>query len=208
MTRQSSFGTCQVCGTRSSKAAMTAHLRKCLPRAGDGATVDGLLIRIEAMGAPMYWMDCAVRCDAKLKQLDRLLRRTWLECCGHLSAFTAGSRDPIGMSVLIEKALMSAENRLAYEYDFGSTTALVISHSGQIGAVLEHPVRVVARNEPIIWACDVCGEPATAICTQCVYDDRGFCCAKHATKHSCGTDMLLPVVNSPRMGVCGYTGEG
>jgi hypothetical protein len=131
---------------------MAAHLRKCLPRVGDGATVDGLLIRIEAMGAPMYWMDCVAR--------------------------------------------------------FGSTTALVISHSGHIGAVLDKPVRVAARNEPPVWACDACGEPATAICTQCIYDERGFCCAKHATKHPCGTDMLLPVVNSPRMGVCGYAGEG
>lgn len=208
MVRQSSFGVCQMCGTRSGKAAMAAHLRKCLPRAGDGAAVDGLVIRIQAMGAPMYWMDCAVRVDAKLKQLDALLRRTWLECCGHLSAFSTGGRSRIGMGVVIEKALASAGNRVAYEYDFGSTTALVISHSGHIDAVFDKPIRVVARNEPIVWACDVCGEPATAICTQCVYDERGFCCAKHATKHSCGTDMLLPVVNSPRMGVCGYAGEG
>lgn len=208
MARQSSFGICEVCGTRSSKAAMAAHLRKCLPRAGDGARVDGLLIRIQAMGAPMYWMDCAARVDARLKQLDALLRRTWLECCGHLSAFSTGGLGRIGMSVVIEKALASTGNRVAYEYDFGSTTALVISQSGHIGAVLDKPIRVVARNEPIVWGCDVCGEPATVICTQCVYDDRGFCCAKHATKHSCGSDMLLPVVNSPRMGVCGYTGEG
>ena len=208
MVRQSSFGICEVCGTRSGKASMAAHLRKCLPDAGAGATVDGFLIRVQATGAPMYWMDCAVRVDAKLKQLDSLLRRTWLECCGHLSAFSTGSRGRIGMSVAIEKAFASAEHRVAYEYDFGSTTALVISQSGHIGAVLDKPVRVVARNEPIVWACDACGEPATAICTQCVYDDRGFCCAKHATKHSCGSDMLLPVVNSPRMGVCGYTGEG
>ncbi len=208
MVRQSSFGICEVCGTRIGKASMAAHLRKCLPRAGDGATVDGLLIRVQATGAPMYWMDCAVRVDANLKHLDTLLRRTWLECCGHLSEFSTGDRGRIGMSVVIEKALSSTRNRVAYEYDFGSTTALVISHLGCIGAALGKPVRVVARNEPPVWACDVCREPATSICTQCVYDERGFCCAKHATKHSCGTDMLLPVVNSPRMGVCGYTGEG
>lgn len=208
MVRQSSFGICEKCGTRMGKAAMAAHLRKCLPATGQGAAVNGLLIRVQAMGAPMYWMDCAVRSDAKLKQLDRLRRRTWLECCGHLSAFTTGGRGRIGMSVLVEKALLAAGNRLGYEYDFGSTTALVISATERISAVFDTLVRVVARNEPPVWACDVCGEPATAICTQCLYDNRGFCCATHARKHSCGTDMLLPVVNSPRMGVCGYTGEG
>lgn len=208
MVRQSSFGTCEVCGARSGKAAMAAHLRKCLPREADGAMVDGLLIRVQATGAPTYWMDCAARVDANLKHLDTLLRRTWLECCGHLSQFSTGHRRRIGMGVGIERALLSAGNRVDYEYDFGSTTALVISHLGGIAAVLGKPVRVVARNEPPVWSCDVCGEPATAICTQCVYDEMGFCCTKHATKHSCGTDMLLPVVNSPRMGVCGYTGEG
>ena len=185
---------------------MAAHLRKCLPHAHAGATAAGLLIRVQATGAPMYWMDCAVRVDAKLQQLDSLLRRTWLECCGHLSAFSTRGQGRIGMSVAIAKALTPADDRVAYEYDFGSTTALVISLSGPIGAFRDEPIRVVARNEPLVWACDTCGEPATTICTQCVYDDRGFCCAKHATKHSCGRDMLLPVVNSPRMGVCGYTG--
>ncbi len=208
MARQSSFGVCVVCGARSGKAAMAAHLRKCLPREDDRAEVDGLLIRVQAAGAPMYWMDIAARGSAKLKHLDALLRRTWLECCGHLSAFSTSDQRRIGMSAVIETAVASGGGRLAYEYDFGSTTALVISELGPIGAVLDKPVRVVARNEPIVWACDVCGKPATALCTQCVYDERGFCCAKHATKHSCGTDMLLPVVNSPRMGVCGYTGEG
>lgn len=186
---------------------MAAHLRKCLRREGDGATVDALLIRVQAQGTPMYWMDCALRIDANLKHLDTLLRRTWLECCGHLSEFSAGNRRRVGMSVSIEKALTLVGNRLGYEYDFGSTTALVVSDLGPVGVALGKPIRVVARNEPPVWPCDVCGAPATEICTQCLYDDQGFCCAKHATQHECGADMLLPVVNSPRMGVCGYTGE-
>lgn len=208
MARQSSFGVCEACGARSGKAAMAAHLRKCLPLEDDDAKVDGFLIRVEAAGAPMYWLDIAARAGAKLKHLDALLRRTWLECCGHLSEFSASGQRRLGMSAVVETAVSSAGGRLAYEYDFGSTTALVISQLGPIGAVLDNPVRVVARNEPPVWACDACGEPAIAICTQCIYDERGFCCAKHAKKHSCGSDMLLPVVNSPRMGVCGYAGEG
>lgn len=208
MVRQSLFGICEVCGTRSGKAAMAGHLRKCLLRAGDVATVDALLIRVQATGAPMYWLDCAVRVDANLKHLDTLLRRTWLECCGHMSEFSAGSRRSIGMSVSIEKGLALAGNRLSYEYDFGSTTELTVSQSGHVDVALGKPIRVVARNEPPVWKCDECDAPATDICTQCAYDDRGFCCSKHATKHKCGADVLLPAVNSPRMGVCGYTGGG
>ena len=208
MARQSSFGICEICATRSGKSAMAAHLRKCLPREGGVPTVEALLIRVQAPGTPLYWMDCAARVDANLKHLDTLLRRTWLECCGHLSEFSVGTGRRIGMSVAIEKALTIAGNRLGYEYDMGSTTALVVSELGPVAAALGKPIRVVARNEPPVWACDACGAPATEICTQCQYDERGFCCGKHATKHACGADMLLPVVNSPRMGVCGYTGEG
>jgi hypothetical protein len=35
-----------------------------------------------------------------------------------------------------------------------------------------------------------------------------FVCSDHARDHACGEEeSLMPVVNSPRMGVCGYTGE-
>lgn len=169
--------------------------------------MDALLIRVQSAGAPMYWMDCAVRINANLNHLDSLLRRIWLECCGHLSEFSAGNRQRVDMRVSIERALALAGNRLGYEYDFGSTTALVVTDLRPVGVVLEKPIRVVARNEPPVWPCDVCGAPATAICTQCLYDEQGFCCATHASQHECGSDMLLPVVNSPRMGVCGYAGE-
>ena len=33
-----------------------------------------------------------------------------------------------------------------------------------------------------------------------------FLCEVHTEKHDCGEEALLPVVNSPRMGMCGYTG--
>ncbi len=36
--------------------------------------------------------------------------------------------------------------------------------------------------------------------------DAGWLCDSCAEDHKCGEDMLLPVVNSPRTGVCGYTG--
>ena len=122
------------------------------------------------------------------------------------SEFSAGRRQRFGMTVRIEKALAFAANRLGYEYDFGSTTALVVSLSGHVDVALPKPTRVVARNEPPVWACDVCGQPATDVCTQCLGDEPGFCCSKHAAKHGCGVEALLPVVNSPRMGVCAYTG--
>ena len=32
-------------------------------------------------------------------------------------------------------------------------------------------------------------------------------CDEHAETHDCGGEYFLPVVKSPRVGVCGYTGD-
>ena len=54
--------------------------------------------------------------------------------------------------------------------------------------------------------CEKCGQPAVWVCSSCIYDNGGWLCDAHTRKHKCGEEMLLPVVNSPRVGMCGYTG--
>jgi predicted RNA-binding Zn-ribbon protein involved in translation (DUF1610 family) len=97
-----------------------------------------------------------------------------------------------------------------YEYDFGSTTHLTIKVVGErMGRLERSPVRLAARNVAPVWPCAVCGEPAALVCAYC-RDGGGnpFVCAGHQNDHACGEDEgFLPAVNSPRMGVCGYTGE-
>ena len=45
------------------------------------------------------------------------------------------------------------------------------------------------------------------VCAFCG-DDGGFVCEAHRASHACSEDdeAFLPVVNSPRMGVCAYAG--
>jgi hypothetical protein len=190
---------------------MVAHLKDCLSvqsGTGPGAGPQPLLLlRGQANGTPGFWVDLAVKREAKLKDVDQFLRRIWLECCGHLSEFYGGARRKVSMNTKVSDAFGAIAERLGYVYDFGSSTELVVSLSGTIEGTCKNAVRLVARNEPPIWPCDTCGEAATAVCTQCLYEGQGFCCAGHASTHDCGEEMLLPVVNSPRMGVCGYTGE-
>ncbi|MGD9101357.1 MAG: hypothetical protein PVF45_12830, partial [Anaerolineae bacterium] len=92
------------------------------------------------------------------------------------------------------------------EYDFGTTTYLdlrvVAERQGAASA--GQPVQIMARNNPPDYRCKDCGEPATLIC---VYCDYPLLCDKCAETHECGEDGFLPVVNSPRMGMCGYTGD-
>lgn len=51
---------------------MVGHLRKCLPVASDAGVSKALLVRAQATRAPAFWLDCAVKTDAKMKDLDRL----------------------------------------------------------------------------------------------------------------------------------------
>ena len=195
-----SFGICEECGTRVGKAAMRTHLRKCLPVTSGAARATSVLVRAQARGESIFWLDVAGSSDATLKSLDGLLRREWLECCGHLSEFTNRQRRSISMNRRIGEVLGSPGDRLDYVYDFGSSTELVVSHVGIVDAPPAKRLRVVARNEAPTWPCDECGVTATTVCVECAGEGGGFSCATHTAAHQCGEEMLLPVVNSPRMG--------
>jgi hypothetical protein len=167
-----------------------------------------LLLQIEAARDARYWLLVEVRANATLAQLDAFLRDIWLECCGHLSAFVVDRRE-VGMRATTAAAFGTPGIGFAYEYDFGSTTALV----GQVlsarqGAVGRAPLRLLARNDPLREACAECAERATLVCPYCIDSEEKYLfCDAHARNHEhADEEVYLPVVNSPRMGVCGYTG--
>jgi len=168
----------------------------------------------------MYWMHLEVPADITLTTLDRFLRDTWLECCGHLSAFEIGGvryasdagmysgwgTDDKSMGVKLSRVLSPGQTSY-YEYDFGTTTELTLKVVGEReGEAQGKAIQVLARNEPPVIPCDVCGKPATEVCAQCVYDEGGWLCEECVKDHECGEEMMLPVVNSPRVGMCAYAG--
>ncbi len=230
--QRQSHGMCALCGHRAAKAAMARHLSVCVPAhdVAGGAPARLFRVHVEAPGDPRYWLDVEITAAARLRALDRFLRDAWLECCGHMSAFTirgvryeitAPTADwpfdaldgprPRSMNARLSDAV-SPDLVFHYEYDFGSTTALRLNvasaRDGQIG---RRQLHLMARNEPAPWRCAVCSAPATDLCAFCL-DERAdiFFCKDHAHAHTARAhgedDALLPVVNSPRMGVCGYTG--
>lgn len=69
-------------------------------------------------------------------------------------------------------------------------------------------ILLLSRNEPLELYCHVCKKkPAVDICVV-HYDGNNLFCEKCSKKHEgdCEYEALFPVVNSPRMGVCGYDG--
>ena len=101
-----------------------------------------------------------------------------------------------------------AGRKATSDYDFGSTTRLTIARTGaRAGRIGRSAIRLLVRNTPIPWSCGVCGgAPATLICCAHESADSPFVCEAHQADHGCDDETFLPVVNSPRMGVCGYGG--
>ena len=221
MKRPQSLGKCNLCQGTFSKGSMKTHLRKCKQPKSPAASQEKACFHLVVQGGyrNIYWMHLAVPQQLPLSDLDNFLRHTWLECCGHMSAFTIGSQRYAGapmedlggikersMKVPIGRVLREGA-RFLHEYDYGSTTELSLEVVGLIHLnEIPKDIEVLARNAPPEISCVDCESIASQVCTQCLWQGGGWLCADCATEHECGEEMLLPVVNSPRVGVCGYTG--
>lgn len=225
MTGHMSKGKCSFCNATFSKAAMTKHLESCKQRKTASETsaerrnlqkAKSFHLVVEGRYLPEYWMHLVVPSNAMLKDLDNFLRDIWLECCGHLSAFTIeGTRYSISpMREYNERAMkvalgdvLSSGMKFYHEYDFGTTTELVLRVISELESESKgKSIQLLARNEPPSIACESCGKIATQVCTECIFSGKGWLCDECALGHECGEDMLLSVVNSPRVGMCGYRG--
>lgn len=72
-----------------------------------------------------------------------------------------------------------------------------------------HPIFLMARNDEPEAHCIECGQPASWLCIECLYETEGpgTLCDEHAENHphhNYGEPM--PLLNSPRTGMCGYEG--
>ena len=220
--RLQSHGTCAWCGEEFGKRAMSTHFDKCAKRQdalrlaeSSNRPVETLWhIRVQAAGDSQFWLDLEMRGPATLDTLDKYLRAIWLECCGHLSQFTIGGWG--GREIAKTRkadAIFEPELVLRHLYDFGTTseTDIHVIGSRQGKATTRHPIALLARNKMPVMECNECGQPAAWLCLECLYeaDETGtwFLCDKHAKNHphdEYGEPLRL--VNSPRLGMCGYEG--
>lgn len=213
-------GACVFCGQSLTRGGMSRHLQSCRRRRAAIREADGragereTLLHLLAQDAPsgQFWLHLEMRGGATLKQLDEYLRAVWLECCGHLSRFSRGAWG--GQEIEMERRIQDVlgdGGALTHVYDFGSSSVtLVKAVDAREGWPLSrHPIHLMARNELPPVACRQCGAPATRLCVQCLEEmvDDPCLCETHAVRHphrEYGKPLTL--VNSPRLGTCGYTG--
>lgn len=216
-------GICRFCLKTYAGRSMGRHLTACkAKKAHDAAAPKGRrrlqpVYHLKISGYKPFWLHIEMPATATLRDLDSFLRRIWLECCGHLSEFRIQGVhysidadmpdfgdfgfDNKSMDIALNTVLR-VKDTFDYEYDFGSTTSL----RGQVYAEREgvlQDVRILARNTMPEVPCSDCPKPATTFCAECYALYCGECFATHG----CDEEMALPVVNSPRMGVCAYYGD-
>ncbi len=254
-------GKCKYCGKEYTRPYMLRHLDTCPARKeklGEekGKKQGWFTIEITARAESAHWLIIEISEEDTLEDLDRFIRDIWVECCWHLSAFTIGYTmyeqpwlegsswfyTTRSMDVKLKKVL-SVGLECLYEYDFGSTTELMIRvHSRRMGAAGKKDLSILSRNEPVAYTCEVCGtRPAVWVNPEAYYDDLPvfYCdeCAREMFEAENEDDeeyeeddeeyddddedyddeeeeedfdyreYLLPVCNSPRMGVCAYEGS-
>jgi len=207
-----STGSCIFCKKAFASTAMTNHLLSCKERSKTFSESNDRIFLIKASEGP-FFIYFEINSSSSLKSVDSFLRKIWLECCGHLSAFTIG---PYTYSVSPDKEfddksmkfplnkILSSGMVFSHEYDFGTTTTLSLKviqeRAGKIDGV-----QVIAQNNLPEFTC-ACSKPAEKVCA-CCNSGEGFACNDCTKKHECGEDTFLPIVNSPRTGQCGYTGQ-
>ena len=192
MEKLKSHGKCIFCNKDFAKASITRHLSAHLKeKAITGAQGKSFQLKIEVnprYGSAPYFLSLWMDGIATLNDLDNFLRRIWLNCCGHMSAFTNPKNARRGIWSLLDldeftrdienmgfenrmddangeipmerlaKEALTKDLKLNYEYDFGSTTKLQITVVDEFPIRADEKIVLLSRNEPLEIMCEKCGK--------------------------------------------------
>lgn len=229
-------GQCYLCGETYTKRGMNRHLRSCLPPSEQDNQSIVLRIRgthrdeywihtlvtretsLATLDSSLrdFWVECCHHLSTfQIGDVDY----------NNDNPGAFGSRPQRGRSMDISLGAVLDRHTVeefSYVYDWGSSTHLTLSvvETGSWDLSTLDPVSdetiwtgyegllLLTRNEQPNRECASCGEPADLICQGCLRrrgPDAVYCEAC-ADDHDCDRPQFLPVVNSPRSGVCGYRG--
>ena len=220
-------GKCYLCRKEFTKSGMVKHLLSC-NNLGNGKT-KYFLLRVEDIYDKNYWLYLQVKATTTLDALDDFLRNIWLECCGHLSSFKIDNTiyDKVlsdediylfddfdvneEMSSFKHIDVIEKGSTFTHEYDFGSTTTLKIKVVDKYTGINSlEDISLLARNNKKEFICEKCEKDATYFLTDYEYSDYQLLCddcIKNLSDDEVEETLFIKITNSPRMGICGYTGE-
>ena len=215
-----SKGTCAYCGAELAKGGITRHLPACAKRIQaisaterkPGESEALYHLRVQSADLSDFWLDLEMRGSSTLNTLDSYLRAIWLECCGHMSQFSIGGWG--GREIAKRRKIQEIFDpgvQLTHIYDFGTESVTLIKY-----VAVRHgkpttpkPIALLARNLMPEATCIQCGKAAAWLCMECLIEQDiwGTLCSEHVEDHPHDDyGEPVPLVNSPRLGMCGYEG--
>ena len=211
-------GNCTFCNREMTRSGLSRHLTSCPKRKkAIAATQDGrldtlyhLVVRDAYDGD--FWLHLEVNGRSTLRDLDYYLREIWLECCGHMSQFSVGGWR--GQEIPMTRTMASvftSNVQLTHIYDFGSSseTLIKVVKKRRGRPLTDKPIYLMARNNLPEAVCDECDAAAGWYCADCLVE-RGewiTVCEKHRAEHDHDEyGGITALINSPRVGMCGYVG--
>ena len=206
-----SEGKCLYCNLMCSQKEIGKHLAKHLAdiEETDAGIKTQIWCHVKVEADEMF-LHLLVKGNTTMKTIDNFLRDIWLECCGHLSGF--GHKNfKVGMLYKVQD-VFEPGIKIFHDYDYGTTTRVFLKGLKHYQLNIKESIVLLSRNEPLKRMCTICKkEPAVNLCTVCNCGIYSFFCDSCSVEHEniCEdfTDYsCLPVVNSPRIGECGYTG--
>ena len=213
-------GKCVFCGREMTRGGLARHLPACPQRRAaieeankkSGKKEELYHLQVQDAWGGDYWLHLEMDGSATLGHLDHYLREIWLECCGHLSQFSVGgwAGDEISKNRRVRQVFKPGVE-LTHIYDFGTSSETLVKMVGMREGkpLTKNPIVLMARNNAPEVECMECEKPAAWLCIECMYeeDKPGTLCDEHVEGHphdDYGEPM--PLVNSPRVGMCGYVG--
>ena len=215
-----SKGKCAYCEQEITKNVVAKHLSACpkhqaiIEKAERKKVGSETLyhLRVQDAWQNEFWLDLEMRGSATLKDLDNYLLAIWLECCGHMSQFSVGGwrGEEISMKRRAEEVFQPGIE-LTHIYDFGtsSETLIKVVETRKGKPTTPRPIALMARNLMPEAKCIECKQLAAWLCMECLIEEEvlGTLCDEHAKTHPHDNyGEPIGLVNSPRLGMCGYDG--
>jgi hypothetical protein len=162
--------------------------------------------------ADVMFLQLLVRSTCEMEEIDNFLRVIWLECCGHQSGFHIKRGEQIEMDDIVGDVL-TPKAKIYHDYDYGTTTRTFIKSIKVYDLDFDDDdIILLSRNEPLKIMCSSCDKKtAVVLCSACLWNGESFFCKTCAKKHAKTCEDFedyasADIVNSPRMGECGYEG--
>lgn len=208
-------GHCSKCEKLVTKRGALAHIKKCFG-VGAAESANAFIIRAQYPAQnPIYWLHVTLPFNLTLEHLDAFLRGVWLECCGHMSQFKINGKlysshfeydefsyfEEFSMSLQCKK-ILNVGLKFTHDYDFGSTTRLSLEVVGLTHSINPIEVELLMQNQEPQFTCSFCDEKAVNISAY----ESDFLCKSCTSTDEDDEGRHLPLVNSPRTGVCAYVG--